>query len=147
MNCTLGIDTSCYTTSVALAGYGRVVASERKLLTVAEGERGLRQSDGVFQHTTRLHALLEALMSGVQDVRVAAVCASTRPRDVDDSYMPVFLVGESMGRGIAAALGVPVLAKLPLDPAVNALVDAGRVEDVQRPELQDFIDVLKGYGD
>ena len=47
----------------------------------------------------------------------------------------------------AAALGVPVLAKLPLDPAVNALVDAGRVEDVQRPELQDFIDVLKGYGD
>ena len=47
----------------------------------------------------------------------------------------------------AAALGVPVLAKLRLDPAVNALVDAGRVEDVQRPELQDFIDVLKGYGD
>ena len=47
----------------------------------------------------------------------------------------------------AQALGVPVLAKLPLDPAVNALVDAGRVEDVQRPELQDFIDVLKGYGD
>ena len=45
------------------------------------------------------------------------------------------------------AVGVPVLAKLPLDPAVNALVDAGRVEDVQRPELQDFIDVLKGYGD
>ena len=108
MNCTLGIDTSCYTTSVALAGDGRVVASERKLLTVAEGERGLRQSDGVFQHTTRLHALLEALMSGVQGVRVAAVCASTRPRDVDDSYMPVFLVGESMGRGSAAALGVPV---------------------------------------
>ena len=126
MNCTLGIDTSCYTTSVALAGDGRVVASERKLLTVAEGERGLRQSDGVFQHTTRLHALLEALMSGVQGVRVAAVCASTRPRDVDDSYMPVFLVGESMGRGIAAALGVPFYATSHQQGHVRAaMVDSG----------------------
>ena len=33
----LGIDTSCYTTSVALAGDGRVVASWRKLLVVREG--------------------------------------------------------------------------------------------------------------
>ena len=57
------------------------------------------------------------------------------------------LFGTSKVEETAAALGVPVLAKLPLDPAVNALVDAGRVEDVQRPELQDFIDVLKGYGD
>ena len=57
------------------------------------------------------------------------------------------LFGASKVEETAAALGVPVLAKLPLDPAVNALVDAGRVEDVRRPELQDFIDVLKGYGD
>jgi len=57
------------------------------------------------------------------------------------------LFGTSKVEETAAALGVPVLAKLPLDPAVNALVDAGRVEDVRRPELQDFIDVLKGYGD
>ena len=57
------------------------------------------------------------------------------------------LFGTSKVEETAAALGVPVLAKLPLDTAVNALVDAGRVEDVQRPELQDFIDVLKGYGD
>ena len=57
------------------------------------------------------------------------------------------LFGASKVEETAAALGVPVLAKLPLDPAVNMLVDAGRVEDVQRPELQDFIDVLKGYGD
>ena len=57
------------------------------------------------------------------------------------------LFGTSKVEETAAALGVPVLAKLPLDPAVNPLVDAGRVEDVQRPELQDFIDVLKGYGD
>jgi Mrp family chromosome partitioning ATPase len=57
------------------------------------------------------------------------------------------LFGASKVEETATALGVPVLAKLPLDPAVNTLVDAGRVEDVQRPELQDFIDVLKGYGD
>ena len=43
----LGIDTSNYTTSVALAdetGYRQ----QRKLLSVGEGERGLRQSDALF---------------------------------------------------------------------------------------------------
>lgn len=65
-------------------------------------------------------------MSGVQNVRVAAVCASTRPRDVDDSYMPVFLVGEGMGRGIAAALGVPFYAASHQQGHVRAaMVDSG----------------------
>lgn len=43
----LGIDTSCYTTSVALVEDGRI-AQERRLLSVAQGERGLRQSSALF---------------------------------------------------------------------------------------------------
>ena len=58
----LGIDTSCYTTSLALAGEGVVVLSKRKLLNVPRGERGLRQSDGVFQHVRNLPELYEELM-------------------------------------------------------------------------------------
>ena len=47
--CFVGFDTSNYTTSVALADEdGNIVASFRKLLEVAEGQRGLRQSDAVF---------------------------------------------------------------------------------------------------
>ena len=40
MRCALGIDTSCYTTSVALAGETGVLCSRRRLLDVAQGARG-----------------------------------------------------------------------------------------------------------
>ncbi|GFP40752.1 N6-L-threonylcarbamoyladenine synthase, partial [Candidatus Hakubella thermalkaliphila] len=46
----LGVDTSCYTTSLAVIdAKGRLLSEARKLLAVPQGERGLRQSDGVFQ--------------------------------------------------------------------------------------------------
>ena len=51
----IGLDTSCYTTSAAaVTTDGRVIASCRKLLPVAAGERGLRQSEAVFMHVRQL---------------------------------------------------------------------------------------------
>ena len=50
----LGIDTSCYTTSCALADLQGNVLQNRRLLTVEQGERGLQQSTGLFQHVNRL---------------------------------------------------------------------------------------------
>ena len=56
----LGIDTSCYTTSVAAVTLeGQVLSSVRRLLVVKMGGRGLRQSEGVFQHVQNLPELLE----------------------------------------------------------------------------------------
>ena len=106
--CVLGVDTSCYTTSLALASEGRILASRRRLLTVEAGERGLQQSKGVFQHVNRLPELFEDLMREARDARIDAVCVSTRPRDQKGSYMPVFVAGHSFARGIAAALRVPL---------------------------------------
>lgn len=109
MNAVLGIDTSCYTTSVALAAQGRILGQKRRLLTVEQGERGLMQSEGVFQHVNRLPALLEDMMTEAGDVQIEAVCASTRPRPVEGSYMPVFTVGTGYARALATALHVPFL--------------------------------------
>ena len=110
MGTALGFDTSCYTTSVALARDGEIIASRRRLLTVEAGGRGLMQSEGVFQHETRLPGLIEELMQEAGVVRLDAIGASTRPRPVDGSYMPVFTVGEGYGRSLAAVLGVPFIA-------------------------------------
>ncbi len=99
----LGFDTSNYTTSVGAVddkGYQNI----RSILPVKEGERGIRQSDGVFLHTKNIASLFSEL--NIQDT-VGAVGISTRPRSVDGSYMPVFLVGEAFGRGIAKAFSVP----------------------------------------
>lgn len=111
MRAVLGFDTSCYTTSVALAGErGEVLASRRRLLTVEAGEHGLRQSEALFQHVRRLPRLVEELMRDAPNAEIAAVCASTRPRDKQESYMPVFLAGEGQARAAAAMLRVPFYA-------------------------------------
>ena len=107
----IGLDTSCYTTSAAAVTVeGQVVASCRKLLPVKEGERGLRQSEAVFIHVRQLPGRLEELGRAIRGMEIAAVCVSSRPRDEEESYMPVFHVGDAQGRGIAAMLGVPCFA-------------------------------------
>lgn len=106
----LGVDTSCYMTSMALvdASDGEILASERKLLHVAQGKRGLQQSQAVFAHVKNLPEVAERLFHAAQGYELAAVCASTRPRTTaDDSYMPVFCVGETLARGMAASHRVP----------------------------------------
>lgn len=120
----LGIDTSCYTTSVALVEDGRI-AQERRLLSVAQGERGLRQSSALFQHVERLPELLEALFAHSPGC-VDGVCVSTRPRDAEGSYMPVFKAGECAARAIAAAQGVRIVATSHQQGHIRAaLVDSG----------------------
>lgn len=54
------------------------------------------------------------------------------------------IFGDSKIDETAAEFGLPVLAKLPVDPNVNALVDQGRVEDVQCDAVDEFVSVLKG---
>ena len=104
----IGFDTSCYTTSVAAVTVaGEVIASCRKLLPVKLGDRGLRQSEGVWHHVRALPERLEELAPHIRGCEIAAVCVSARPRDEADSYMPVFHAGAAQGRGLAAMLGVP----------------------------------------
>ena len=101
----IGIDTSNYTTSAAAADRdGIIVGSERKLLEVKQGEKGLRQSDALFQHWKVLPELLSPMLEKYRG-RIAGICAASRPRPVDGSYMPVFTAGTNMGRTVAASIG------------------------------------------
>ena len=102
----LGLDTSNYTTSAAIFD-GQSGENLGRLLDVSPGELGLRQSDALFQHIKRLPCLLEQMAEKGRLENIRAVGASTRPRAVEGSYMPCFLVGEGEGRALAAALGVP----------------------------------------
>ena len=105
----IGIDTSCYTTSAACAENGSIVSDRRTMLRVASGERGLRQSDGVFQHVRNLGEIMPALMADADRARIKAVAVSTRPRPEQDSYMPVFLAGKTAAITLANALDVRLI--------------------------------------
>ena len=128
----LGIDTSCYTTSAALVSFdGRILSSSRRLLTVEEGERGLQQSQGLFQHVKNLPQMIENVMCDAPDARIAAVCASTRPRPAEESYMPVFRVGESQARAAAAMLRVPFYPVSHQEGHVRAALVGSGIESKQ----------------
>jgi len=96
----LGFDTSNYTTSAAVAdSAGNIVLNLKLPLRVEAGERGLRQSDALFQHVVNLPQLTEKL----RGYKFAAVGYSASPRDEEGSYMPCFLAGTSAAYTAAAA--------------------------------------------
>ena len=131
----LGIDTSNYTTSAA-AFDGRDGVNRSRLLDVAPGQLGLRQSDALFSHVKRLPVLMEQLFSAVSPGEIQAVAVSTRPRAVEGSYMPCFLAGVAVAKSLAAALGVPCHEVSHQQGHVAAaLWSAGRMDLMDKPHL------------
>ena len=106
--CFLGFDTSCYTTSVAVVSKGRVLLDNRMMLPVPKGDRGMRQSEAVFHHVKNMKQLF--LSRFEKGYHIKAVGYSGKPCPKDDSYMPVFCVGESFAVACAAALDVDTYA-------------------------------------
>ena len=131
----IGIDTSNYTTSIAcFDGVGGENCS--KLLPVKQGELGLRQSDAVFAHIKSLPELSGRLFSHIQGERITAVGVSTRPRAVEGSYMPCFLVGYSHASMLSQMLGVPLVEVSHQQGHVAAsLWSAGHMELMDQPHL------------
>lgn len=131
----LGLDTSNYTTSVAVFD-GRTGQNEGRLLEVRPGELGLRQSDALFQHVKRLPELFARLDEAGLLQNIDAVGASTCPRAVEGSYMPCFLAGASQGQSLAHTLGVPFFAHSHQQGHLAAAAwSAGRLDLLDAPFL------------
>ncbi len=131
----IGFDTSNYTTSIAFFdGSDGVNCSQ--LLPVKEGELGLRQSDAVFHHTKSLPVLSGRLFSNLNADGITAVGVSTRPRAVEGSYMPCFMVGYSHAKLLSDTLCVPLVECSHQQGHVAAsLWSAGRLDLMDAPHL------------
>lgn len=133
--CVIGIDTSNYTTSIAWFD-GTQGQNCSRLLPVQEGQLGLRQSDAVFSHIKSLPELSGRLFSHMPQGAIQAVGVSTRPRAVEGSYMPCFLVGYSHAQLLSQALGVPLIEVSHQQGHVAAaLWSAEHMELMDRPHL------------
>ena len=131
----IGFDTSNYTTSIAYLNEdgGENIS---KLLPVKEGELGLRQSDAVFYHTKSLPELSGRLFSRVPHEAITAVGVSTRPRAVEGSYMPCFMVGYSHAKLLADALSVPLVEVSHQQGHIAAIAwSSGHMELFDTPHL------------
>lgn len=129
----LGIDTSNYTTSVALYNSdNNEIISKKKLLPVKPGEKGIRQSDAVFHHTVQLPELMDELFDGKQ-YDIAGVGVSVKPCNEEGSYMPCFLTGISVATSISNALNIPLYRFSHQDGhIVAALYSADKIDMINR---------------
>ena len=132
---TIGFDTSNYTTSIAFFD-GTDGVNCSRLLPVKPGELGLRQSDAVFSHTKSLPELSGRLFSHVKGNEIGAIAVSTRPRAVEGSYMPCFVVGYSHAKMLADSCGVSLFEVSHQQGHVAAcLWSAGRLDLMDKPHL------------
>lgn len=106
----IGIDTSCYTTSVAIIDTEtmEIVDNFQKLLRVKKGEKGLRQSDAFFQHVQHLGDYFETCCKTFFE-NATYIAVSSKPRNREDSYMPVFTAGLNFAKTLANLLEVPLV--------------------------------------
>ena len=124
-----GIDSSNYRSSAAFLDDNLNYKSNRKLLPVAQGERGLRQSDAVFAHTKQLPAIVSDLLSQINPADISCIGVSDRPRRLTDSYMPCFLTGVGLAEVLSRALEVPLFKFSHQEGHIAAaLLSAGRLD-------------------
>lgn len=128
--CYLGIDTSNYTTSLSLVDqHGFVVANLKIPLEVKVGERGLRQSDAVFQHTRNMPELFSMAERYLERYEPIAVGVSVSPRSCEGSYMPCFLAGKAVAYSLAKTLKIPLFELSHQNGHVMAACYSGRVPE------------------
>ena len=137
MSIFLGFDTSNYTTSTAAVG-GDFILSERQILDVKKGQRGLRQSDAVFLHIKNMPELYGKLAAEIDKADIKAVGVSTKPRNAAGSYMPVFLAGQGYAKIAADTLGVPLYEYSHQDGHIMAGIVSGGCEELLE---RDFLSV------
>jgi len=103
----LGIDTSCYTTSLFFMDrQGRKVAEARRILKVKPGVCGLQQSEMLYQHIRNLPELMEETVKA-HEFSLLGIGVSAKPRPREDSYMPAFLAGLGFARSLSALYHIP----------------------------------------
>ncbi len=136
----IGIDTSNYTTSLSLIKDGVIIKNTRRLLPVAENERGLRQSDALFCHTKALPELAKELFSESEYSKEDLCCVgvSTTPRPVCGSYMPCFLAGVSFASAVSESLGVPMYSFSHQEGHIMAALHSCGNDDVGKGDFISF---------
>ena len=83
-------------------------------------------------------------MAGMMGVPVVGLVENMGYVKCPDCGREIKVFGESKVERVAAAYNLPVLARLPIDPAVAAAVDAGGVENIDVSPMDKAVAALEG---
>ena len=119
---TVGIDTSNYKTSIAVVDENnKVVFARSEFLNVKKGELGLRQQTAFFMHNNRLPGFISEAIEPFRH-KIKGIGVSISPRNVDGSYMPVFISGYNAAKILSSALDVPIFTCSHQEGHIEAIV-------------------------
>ena len=82
-------------------------------------------------------------MAKMMDVDVVGLVENMSYVKCPDCDKQIKIFGESHIEEIAQKFGYPLLAKMPIDPVLASLVDAGRIEDMNANYLDSAVEILK----
>ena len=82
-------------------------------------------------------------MAKLMDVPVLGLIENMSYYECPDCGKKLEIFGKSKIDETAEEAGLPVLAKLPINPDITRLVDEGRIEEAECKELDEFIGALK----
>ena len=83
-------------------------------------------------------------MANIMNVPVLGLVENMSYLTCPDCGKQIEVFGHSKARGIAAEYGIPSIARMPLDPEITKLADAGRIEDYDAGALQEvFVEIEK----
>lgn len=85
-----------------------------------------------------------AHMADMMNVPVLGLVENMSYVKCPDCGKEIAVFGESHIGEVAAQFGYPLLARVPLDPAIASLVDAGNVENVEQNPLADAAEMIAG---
>ena len=84
-----------------------------------------------------------ANMAKMMDVEVVGLVENMSYVKCPDCDKIIKIFGDSHIEEIAQKFGYPLLAKMPIDPTLASLVDAGRIEDMDVNYLDGAVEILK----
>lgn len=83
-------------------------------------------------------------MAKMMQVPVLGLIENMSYYSCPDCGKRINIFGKSQIDETAKELGVPVIAKLPINPEINQLVDQGKISKADCNELDEFVSALKG---
>ena len=82
-------------------------------------------------------------MARMMDIPVLGIVENMSYFQCDQCGKKHYIFGESHVETIAERFGITAIARLPIDPAIAAACDTGRVEMIEAPWLEGLADALE----
>ena len=81
-------------------------------------------------------------MAQMMNIPIVGLVENMSYLQCPDCGKKLYLFGEGKTEEAAARYGVPLLAKMPIDPALAKLVDEGNIEDFQGDWLNPAVEAI-----